>query len=187
MNKLTILSYSVIFSVLLSNLSALNINDTVPNFEAIDSKGKKWSLENFRNKKHVLLFFYPAAMTGGCTKQVCSYRDSYPEWQNKEVEIVGISGDQVENLTLFRKAEKLPFNLLSDPDGKIANLFKVPTKKGGVIERFYEGNKYTLNRGITSMRWTFLISKSGKIIYKNNRVDPVKDSEKVMKFLTSLK
>ena len=59
MNKLTILSYSVIFSVLLSNLSALNINDTVPNFEAIDSKGKKWSLENFRNKKHVLLFFTP--------------------------------------------------------------------------------------------------------------------------------
>jgi peroxiredoxin Q/BCP len=90
-------------------------------------------------------------------------------------------------LTLFRKAEKIPFTLLSDPNGKIANLFNVPTQKGGIIERFYMGNKYTLTRGVTSMRWTFLISKSGKIIYKNNQVDPTKDSQTVLEFIDKLK
>jgi peroxiredoxin Q/BCP len=99
-------------------LSALNIDDNVPNFEAINSNEKLWKFENFRNKKYVLIFFYPAAMTGGCTKQVCSYRDSHDQWKNENVEIVGISGDQVKNLTLFRKAEKIPFTLLSDPERK---------------------------------------------------------------------
>jgi peroxiredoxin Q/BCP len=49
------------------------------------------------------------------------------------------------------------------------------------------GNKYTLTRGVTSMRWTFLISKSGKIIYKNNQVDPTKDSQTVLEFIDKLK
>ena len=187
MNNFTKWSCLIIFFTLISKLSALNINDNVPNFEAIDSNDKIWKLENFRNKKFVLMFFYPAAMTGGCTKQVCSYRDSHDQWKNKNVEIVGISGDQVKNLTLFRKAEKIPFTLLSDPSGKIASLFNVPTKKGGVIERFYMGNKYTLSRGVTSMRWTFLISKSGKVIYKNDEVDPSKDSQTVLEFIDKLK
>lgn len=60
-------------------------------------------------------------------------------------------------------------------------------KRGGIIERFYMGNKYTLTRGVTSMRWTFLISKSGKIIYKNNQVDPTKDSQTVLEFIDKLK
>ena len=164
-------------------LHALNISDSVPNFEAIDANGKTWSLNKFHLKKYVLLYFYPAAMTGGCTKQACSYRDSYQDWQKLGVEVVGISGDLPENLSLFTKAEKLPFTLLSDPDGKVAQLFRVPQKKGGIIERFFLGDKYTLERGVTIKRWTFLISKSGKLIYKNDKVDPLKDSENIMNFI----
>lgn len=164
-------------------LHALNISDSVPNFEAIDANKNTWRLDKFHSKKYVLLYFYPAAMTGGCTKQACSYRDSYQDWQKLGVEVVGISGDRSENLSLFAKAEKIPFTLLSDPDGKVAQLFQVPQKKGGIIERFFLGDKYTLERGVTIKRWTFLISKSGKLIYKNDKADPLKDSENVMKFI----
>ena len=110
-------------------LHALNISDSVPNFEAIDANKNTWRLDKFHSKKYVLLYFYPAAMTGGCTKQACSYRDSYQDWQKLGVEVVGISGDRSENLSLFAKAEKIPFTLLSDPDGKVAQLFQVPQKK----------------------------------------------------------
>ena len=164
-------------------LRALNISDSVPNFEAIDANGKTWRLDKFHSKNYVLLYFYPAAMTGGCTKQACSFRDSYQDWKKLGVEVVGISGDLPENLALFTKAEKLPFTLLSDPDGKVAELFQVPQKKGGIIERFFLGDKYTLERGVTIKRWTFLISKSGKLIYKNDKVDPLKDSANVMEFI----
>ena len=82
--------------------------------------------------------------------------------EKENFEIIGISGDQVENLS-FAKSENIPFTLLSDPTGKVAKLFNVPTSKGGKIERFVNGDRYTLERGITTKRWTFLISKNGKL------------------------
>ena len=88
MNNCTKFTCLIIFFALMLKLSALNIDDNVPNFEAINSNEKLLKFENFRNKKYVLIFFYPAAMTGGCTKQVCSYRDSHDQWKNENVEIV---------------------------------------------------------------------------------------------------
>ena len=164
-------------------LNAIEIGDSVPIFEAIDSKGKKWSSNQFKNKKGILLFFYPAAMTGGCTKQACAYRDDLDIWKKKNFEVIGISGDQVENLSLFAKSEKIPFTLLADPMGKVAKLFNVPTSKGGRIERFVNGDRYTLERGITTKRWTFLISKNGKLLFKNERVNAAMDSAHVLKFV----
>ena len=87
-------------------LNAIEIGDSVPIFEAIDSKGKKWSSNQFKNKKGILLFFYPAAMTGGCTKQACAYRDDLDIWKKKNFEVIGISGDQVENLSLLQNQKK---------------------------------------------------------------------------------
>lgn len=181
------LSIILIFLSFLNPLLALEINDVVDNFEAIDSKGKTWKSEKFRNRKHILLYFYPAAMTGGCTKQACAYRDDHEEWKKLGVEVIGISGDQSDNLSLFKEAEKLPFTLLSDPQGQLAKLFNVPVGKGGIIERFIKGDKFTLERGVTIKRWTFLISKSGKLLYKDNQVSASKDSKTVMEFLNNKK
>ncbi|MDG0964276.1 MAG: hypothetical protein P8O23_04390, partial [Opitutales bacterium] len=65
----------------------------------------------------------------------------------------------------------------------VAKLFNVPISKGGIIERFLKGDKFTLERGVTPKRWTFLISKSGKLIYKNDQVTASEDSSNVMKFI----
>ena len=67
--------------------------------------------------------------------------------------------------------------------GKVAKLFNVPTSKGGRIERFVNGDRYTLERGITTKRWTFLISKNGKLLFKNERVNAAMDSANVLKFV----
>ena len=71
--------------VLVHSLFALQVNEQVPIFQAVDSKGSKWNSQNFRGQKHLLIYFYPAAMTGGCTKQACAYRDDYKKWKKNGV------------------------------------------------------------------------------------------------------
>ncbi len=164
-------------------LHALQVGDRVPDFQAIDDEGKKWESKSFRGKKLLLVYFYPAAMTGGCTKQACAFRDDRAKWKEKEVEVVGVSGDEHQNLALFKRAEGLNFTLLSDLDGKMAKAFGVPAGKGGSIDRFVKGEKFTLNRGVTTKRWTFLLSKEGKVLYKNDKVQAARDSEMVLQFL----
>ena len=122
-------------------------------------------------------------MTGGCTKQACAFRDDREKWRERNVEVVGISGDQPEGLALFKRAERLNFTLLADPDGKVAKAFGVPAGKGGSIDRFVKGEKFTLNRGVTTKRWTFLLAKDGKVLYKNDKVQAPMDSSTVLNFL----
>ena len=177
---------TILFLICVKSASgSMAINDQVPHFQAINSEGKSWNSKKFIGQKKLLLYFYPAAMTGGCTKQACAYRDDLKKWNSLGVEVIGISGDQPSNLSLFKKAENINFTLLSDPTGKIAKIFNVPVGKGGIIERFFKGDKYTLERGVTVKRWTFLISQTGKLLYKNNQVNAVKDSEQVMNFVKS--
>ena len=102
----------------------------LPLFSLLDENGEKWNSGDFLGKKNILIFFYPAAMTGGCTKQACSYRDDITEWKSRDFEIVGISGDKPENLKLFKKTEELNFRLLSDSNGEVAGSFGVPQGKG---------------------------------------------------------
>jgi len=122
-------------------------------------------------------------MTGGCTKQACSYRDNKENLQSADVVVVGISGDKVENLKLFKQAENLNFTLLSDEKGEVAKAFGVPSGDGGAIKRTVAGAEHVLVRGITTKRWTFVIGKNGKIIYKNEQVNAEKDTEDVLNFL----
>jgi len=101
--------------------------------------------------------------------------------------VVGVSGDNVEGLKLFKKAENLNFTLLSDESGEIAKSFGVPTRDGGKITREIEGQSYDLVRGVSASRWTFIIDKNGNIVYKNEQVDADKDAEAVLAFLKSSK
>ena len=166
--------------------NVLKTGDTVPLFSAMDDSNREWALKDYLGKKNIVVYFYPAAMTGGCTIQACAYRDDYENIENADAIVVGISGDEVENLQLFKKAYDLNFPLLSDPKGEIAGKFGVPYREGGSIQREIEGTEFTLNRGVTSVRWTFIIDKQGKISYINQEVDAANDSQNVLQMLKGL-
>jgi len=192
------MSYKFIFSLIYTFLiivklingqtdSGLAIGDPAPHFNANDHEGRLWQSDQHYQKKYIVVYFYPAAMTGGCTKQACSYRDDQPTFTELAVEVIGISADPVANLQLFRAAHHLNFTLLSDVNGFIAQRFGVPLGEGGTIVRSVEQNDVTLNRPYTASRWTFIIDKEGKIIYRDNDVKAADDSKAVISFLKSLK
>ena len=159
------------------------IGDKAPEFKAAADDGSTWDISKFLGQKYIVVYFYPAAMTGGCTKQACSYRDHREDLQSAGVEVVGVSGDNVNNLRLFKEAENLNFTLLSDEKGEIARSFGVPVSEGGAIKRTVGGTEYDLVRGVTAKRWTFIIGKDKKIIYKNESVNAEKDTEEVLNFI----
>lgn len=165
----------------------LKVGDKAPIFEAFDENGKLWKSADHAGKKILVVYFYPAAMTGGCTKQACSFRDDKSNLEKLDIEVIGISGDDPENLKFFRKAHDLNFTLLSDPDGKAAKKFGVPVNNGGSIKRVIDGNKITLFRGVTTARWTFIIDLDGKILHINNHVNAANDSENILKVIKEYK
>ena len=158
--------------------------EKAPEFKAIDQDGQSWSLEEHLGNTPIVVYFYPAAMTGGCTKQACSYRDHLEKNNNPEIMVVGISGDTPENLKHFQQAERLNFPLLSDRDGKIAESFGVPVKKGDKsIKRTIDGREVELARNHTASRWTFVIDAEGVVIYRDSKVMAARDAETVLMFL----
>lgn len=164
--------------------AALEVGDAAPLFTAKDQDGTDWVLKTNLGDKPIVVYFYPAAMTGGCTKQACSYRD-YVKAGDSAFSVVGISGDAVENLKWFRTSEKLNFPLLSDPAGTIAGQFGVPVNAGEkMITRNVDGNEVALKRSATIARWTFIISPAGKIVYKSEGVKATEDLNAVVKFLS---
>lgn len=162
----------------------ISIGDKAPAFKAVDQDGKPWSLQDHLGKKHIVIYFYPAAMTGGCTKQACSYRDHIKQTADQAFEVVGISGDTPINLKYFRQAEGLNFTLLSDPAGDIAKAFGVPVKTGEKsIMRTVDDKEVELKRSATTARWTFIIDPQGKIVYRNDTVKAMEDLNDVLVFL----
>ena len=163
--------------------NGLEPGDKVPEFKATSADGTTWNFENHVGDKYIVLYFYPAAMTGGCTAQACSYRDLSSDLESEDAMVVGVSGDNVEGLQVFKKAHNLNFTVLYDESGEIASLFGVPTREGGTITREVDGKEIELERGTTANRWTFIIDKKGKVVYKNDDVDASKDTEEVLSFL----
>lgn len=154
----------------------------VPDFSAPDENGKIWSLSEQR-ADYIVVYFYPAAFTGGCTRQACSYRDHDTQFKLLKTSVVGISGDEAINLRKFKEFHHLNFTLLSDRDGKIAEIFGVPTRDGGSFEKELDGQTLQLERGITASRWTFVIDVNGKLIYKDEDVSAATDPETVLDFI----
>ena len=99
--------------------------DRVPNFELPDQDGVVRSLDEFLAKGPVVLFFYPAAMTPGCTKESCHFRDLASEFAAVGAQRVGISADPVEKQRAFADKHGFDYPLLSDPDRKVAAVFGV--------------------------------------------------------------
>lgn len=100
-----------------------------PDFVAKSHDGKDVKLSAFKGRP-VVIYFYPKDETPGCTKQACALRDSWNELEKKGVVLIGISGDSDDSHRAFAEHHKLPFMLVSDPDGKIAKQFGVPFRAG---------------------------------------------------------
>lgn len=98
----------------------LAVGDVVEDFELLDETGTPRRLSEFLAKGPVVLFFYPAAMTSGCTIESCHFRDLAADFAAEGATRIGISRDRVERQARFAKANQLDFPLLSDPDGAVA-------------------------------------------------------------------
>ncbi len=164
----------------------VSVGDLSPQFEAIDELGNVFKSADRVGKKIVVVYFYPADLTGACTKQACGYRDRCEELAQSGAEIVGISGDSAANHALFRKVHALNFALLPDENGKIAGTFGVPLRDGDSISWSVEGEEKRLTRGVTAARWTFIIGLDGRIVHKNTSVDPAEDSRNVLEAVRQL-
>jgi peroxiredoxin Q/BCP len=97
-----------------------SIGETAPDFELLDDEGKKVKLSDFRGQK-VVLYFYPADFTSGCELQACKFRDGYPQIEEANAIVLGVSPDTVDSHRRFREAHNLPFHLLVDRDKAIAS------------------------------------------------------------------
>jgi peroxiredoxin Q/BCP len=109
---------------------AVKIGDKAPDFTLPSQMGDSVTLSEFFGKKNIVLFFYPKDESPGCTAEVCTFRDSYPELTNLGAEVIGISGQSIESHKSFATHYGLPFILLSDKDNKVRKLYGVPSTIG---------------------------------------------------------
>ncbi len=125
--------------------------DAAPDFTLSDDSGHQVSLSALRGQR-VIIYFYPAAMTPGCTKQACDFRDSKSDLADSGFTVLGISPDSPAKLAKFREKEGLTFPLLSDPDR-------------GVLEAYgaYGEKKLYGKTTIGVIRSTFVIDADGKV------------------------
>jgi peroxiredoxin Q/BCP len=165
----------------------VKVGDPAPMFEATDDQGKTWKSSDHVGKRIVVVYFYPADMTGGCTRQACGFRDDMKKLTDQGVDVVGVSGDAVKNHQIFKEVHKLNFTLLADEDGSVAKKFGVPLGKGGTFKtKDADGNPVELKRGVTATRWTFVIGKDGKIVHKETKVKAAEDSKQILKLIDRL-
>ncbi|WNG80415.1 thioredoxin-dependent thiol peroxidase [Mycobacterium sp. ITM-2016-00316] len=129
----------------------LAVGDKAPAFSLPDADGNTVKLSDFTGRK-VIVYFYPAASTPGCTKQACDFRDSLAELNDAGLDVVGISPDKPEKLAKFRDAEGLTFPLLSDPEKKVL------TAWGAFGEKSMYGKTV---QGV--IRSTFLVDEKGVV------------------------
>ncbi|HEU0129926.1 MAG TPA: thioredoxin-dependent thiol peroxidase [Mycobacteriales bacterium] len=125
--------------------------DQAPDFALPDADGNVVRLADLRGRK-VVVYFYPAALTPGCTKQACGFRDSLPDWAAAGYAVVGISPDKPEKLAKFREVEGLTFPLLSDPSREVLAAWGA------------YGEKQLYGKTVTGViRSTFVLDEDGRV------------------------
>jgi peroxiredoxin Q/BCP len=132
-------------------MTRLSPGDAAPDFTLPDADGKPVALADYRGRK-VVVYFYPAAMTPGCTRQACDFRDSLAALEAAGYAVLGISPDNPEKLAKFRERDTLSFPLLSDPDRAVLQAY------GAFGEKTMYGKKVT---GV--IRSTFVVDEQGRI------------------------
>lgn len=125
----------------------LKIGDKAPDFDLPLTGGKAFNLGESLKDGPLVLYFYPKDFTAGCTREACGFRDEFEGLRESRLRIFGISTDTVENHERFKSEHKLPFDLLSDSDGRVSRLF-------GVYNNLFK----------VANRVTFIIASDGKIL-----------------------
>jgi len=141
-------------------MNTLSVGDTAPLFELLDQNGNTVKLTDYigENGKQVLVYFYPKAMTPGCTVQAQGLRDSKKQLEQANTVVFGISPDEPKRLDKFCQRDELNFTLLSDVDHKVADDFGVWGLKK-FMGREYDGIH----------RLSFLVGVNGKIVHVFNK------------------
>ncbi len=147
----------------------LKEGDKAPDFNVKDGEGNPVRLKDFRGKK-VVLYFYPKDDTPGCTKEACSFRDSFAKFKKRGIEVLGVSLDNERSHQKFAEKFSLPFRLLADTDRVISESY------GTYGEKKFMGRAYMGNN-----RMTFLIDEKGKIKRIFSKVKPDDHAEEVLK------
>ena len=132
-------------------MANLEIGDKAPVFTVVDQDGKKVKLTDYKGQK-VILYFYPAASTPGCTKEACDFNDNLNPFKKAGYTVLGISPDAPAKLLKFKENQDLNFSLLSDSDLEVHKLYGAYGTKS-MYGRTYEG----------VIRSTFAIDEKGKI------------------------
>lgn len=149
---------------------SLRIGDVAPDFTLHDQNGALVTLSDFRGQ-NVVVYFYPKAMTPGCTVQACSLRDSQSTLKENNIVVVGISADPVNKLKQFEEKDHLNFPLLSDEGHRVADAY------GSWGVKKFMGKEF---EGV--LRQSFLIDKEGKIVHVMHKVDTATHHDDVVNF-----
>lgn len=152
-------------------MNLLAVGEQAPDFTLLNQAEEPVSLSQFRGKR-VLVYFYPKALTPGCTTQACGLRDSKTELDDLNVVVLGISPDLPKKLAQFAKKKGLNFTLLSDPDHQVAEAFGVWGEKK-FLGKTYDGIH----------RISFLIDASGQIEAVFNKFKTAEHHQLVVDFI----
>ena len=144
------------------------IGQAAPDFELLNQDNQPVRLSDFRGKK-VVLFAYPKAGTPGCTTQACGFREQFPKLTAANVVVLGISADTPEDQLKWKQEEKLPYDLLSDPNHAVLEVW------GAWGEKVNYGRKYL---GIIRSHW--VINEQGVVVDEQIGISPEKSVEKAV-------
>ncbi|MSU25040.1 MAG: peroxiredoxin [Opitutus sp.] len=159
-----------LFSLLFGFAKAepLNVGDAAPVVSAVTDAGTTLNLgDTYKANTYTVVWFYPKALTGGCTKQGCSLRDAAADLKAKGVAIVGVSVDSVEKQKEFKDVNHFPYPLLADTDKKVVQAFGQAAL-------------------VVASRECYVINRAGKIVYKDKGVTD-KQAENILAFLATQK
>ncbi len=162
-------------ALLVLGLSALAadqpvVGDPAPEFELPDQDGQLHSLEDYRDS-WIVLYFYPKNETPGCTTEACEFRDNIFAFRKLNAQILGVSLDDIESHKSFAENHGLPFPLLADSDGVVAEAYGVKTKMFGMT---------------VAKRQTFVIGPDGTLVKHYEKVRPATHSKEVLADLETL-
>jgi thioredoxin-dependent peroxiredoxin len=155
-----------------ADAAPLPVGSAAPQVSGIDQDGKAVPFSGIYAKGITLVYFYPKAGTPGCTAEACSLRDAYDKLKARGLHIIGVSRDGAVAQKDFHEKYKLPFTLVADPDGKVADAFGVPEMMGGLIP--------------LDARQSFIV-KNNKIAWNSLKAQTSSSAEEVQKALDGLK
>lgn len=151
------------------------LGNLAPAFTLLNQNGEKVSLKDFKGSKNVVLYFYPKALTPGCTVQACGIRDTKKQFDKLDTVVLGVSPDPVKKLQNFIEKKELNFDLLSDEDHAIAEKYGVWGLKKFMGREFM---------GI--LRTTFIIGQDGRLKHVMDKVKTKTHHDDVIEILKSL-